>query len=84
MEARDAKTRQRGHFQRYGAPRRETPAEPPGATEMAANEQQGRGPIPEPQARRRALSASLGGVGCSEVDGGREVLGVLKAVARAG
>jgi hypothetical protein len=47
MEARDAETRQRGHFQRYGAPRRETPSEPPGAPEMAANEQQGRGPIPD-------------------------------------
>jgi hypothetical protein len=46
MEARDAETRQSGHFQRYGAPRRETPSEPPGAPEMAADEQQGRGSIP--------------------------------------
>ena len=48
MEARDAETRQSGHFQRYGAPRRDTPSEPPGAPEMAADEQQGRGPpLPE-------------------------------------
>jgi len=47
MEARDAETRHSGHFQRYGAPRRETPSEPPGAPEMAADEQQGRGPLPD-------------------------------------
>ena len=45
MEARDTETRQSAHFQRYGAPRRETPSEPPGAPEMAEDEQQGRGPI---------------------------------------
>ena len=47
MEARDAETRHSGHFQRYGAPRRETSSEPPGAPEMAADEQQGRGPLPD-------------------------------------
>ena len=47
MEARDAETRHSGHFQRYGAPRRETLSEPPGAREMVADEQQGRGPIPD-------------------------------------
>ncbi len=45
MEARDTETRQSAHFQRYGAPRRETPSEPPGAPEMAEDEQQGRGPL---------------------------------------
>jgi excisionase family DNA binding protein len=47
MEARDTETRSSGHFQRYGAPRRETPSDPSeaGAPQMAEDEQQGRGPI---------------------------------------
>jgi hypothetical protein len=67
MEGRDPEDRQSWHFHRYRAPRGETPSEAPGSP---ADEQQGRGPVPDtggsqegaerPQERRSFWSRVFG------------------------